>query len=224
MPFCASGLSAVIFDFDGTLAETRIDFARMRRRIYDLVEQWGLWEEGMGENRYVLEVIAAAAARLQPDAARAARFAREAETVLVDVEMETVGSADPYPGVPAAMERLLHCGYRIGIVTRNARPCLEHFLARHPLPHEVCLTREEVELVKPDPHHLLAALERMALAPAAAVMVGDHRSDIECALAAGSRSVGVHLTGTTAAQFAQLGADASYEDVPAFVADLCGAC
>jgi phosphoglycolate phosphatase-like HAD superfamily hydrolase len=52
------------------------------------------------------------------------------------------------------------------------------------------------------------------------VLVGDQRSDIECALAAGSPGVGVQHTGTTAAQFAALGAIASYPDVAGFVAAL----
>lgn len=215
-----NNIRAIIFDFDGTLAETNIDFAKMRQRIYDLVKQWGLWEEDMGEGRYVLEVIEAARDKLPPE--RAEQFAREAERVLVEVEMETVGNAEPYTGVPEALERLIECGYEIGIITRNARACVDHFLARHPLPHAVCLTREEVELVKPDPHHLLVALSQMGLQPEEVIMVGDHRSDIECAVAAGAHAVGIYLTGTNAEQFAQLGAAASYEDVPSFVKDLCG--
>jgi len=122
--------------------------------------------------------------------------------------------------VPEALERLRACGYRLGIITRNCRACLEHFLARHPLPHEVLLTRDDLVEVKPDPRHLLAALEQLQVAPAEAVMVGDHRSDIECALAAGSPGVGVYHTGATAEQFAELGAVASYPDVTGFVAAL----
>lgn len=221
MSECCNGLKAVIFDFDGTLAETNIDFAKMRESIYELVREWGLWEDGMGDERYVLEVIEAAQAKLT-DPARAGEFGREAERVLVEVEMETVGFAAPYAGVPEALQTLLDHGYRIGIVTRNARACVDHFLARHPLPHEVCLTREEVEWVKPDPHHLLAALAKMNLQPTEVVMVGDHRSDIECGQAAGARCVGVWLTGTTQEQFEALGTEASYADVPAFVRDLCG--
>lgn len=214
------GVKAIVFDFDGTLAETNIDFGKMRERIYALVRQWGLWEEGMGEGWYVLEVIDAARAKLA-GAARAEQFGREAERVLIEVEMETVGFAAPYEGVPEALQTLLDHGYRLGIVTRNARECVDHFLARHPLPVEVCLTREEVELVKPDPQHLLAALELMGLQPCEALMVGDHHSDIECGKAAGAKCVGVYLTGTTAEEFAALGADASYADVPTFVRELC---
>lgn len=222
---CFTGLKAVIFDFDGTLAETNIDFGKMRQRIYDLVREWGLWEDAMGEGRYVLEVIEEAKSKLAlppaSDPERAAEFGRAAERVLIEVEMETVGFGAPYAGVPEALQTLLDHGYRIGIITRNARECIDHFLARHPLPHEVCLTREEVDLVKPHPRHLLAALEKMGLQPGDVVMVGDHRSDIECALAAGAHCAGVYLTGATKEEFEALGADASYENVPAFVRELC---
>ena len=94
---------------------------------------------------------------------------------------------------------------------------MDQLLARHPLACDVRLTRDDVELVKPDPSHLLAALAQLGVAPEQAVMVGDHRSDVECALAAGSRGVGVYTTGATAEHFADLGAEASYADVPTFV-------
>jgi len=214
-----SRLKAIIFDFDGTLAETNIDFGKMRARIYALVQQWGLWEDDTGENRYVLEVIEAAEAKLASEQERA-EFARQAAQALVEVEMETCGGAAPYAGVAEALGRLRQAGLKIGIVTRNCRECVEQLLARHPLPHDVLLTRDDVTLVKPDPAHLRAALDRLGVSPQEALMVGDHRSDIECAVAAGCGGVGVHLTGSTAEHFAELGALASYPDVPAFVGDL----
>jgi phosphoglycolate phosphatase len=212
-------IQAVVFDFDGTLAETNIDFGEMRRRIYDLIREWGLWEEDMGENRYVLEVIEAAKAKLD-DGAQRTEFDRQAAQALVDVEMATCALSAPYAGVPEALGRLRDAGLKIGIVTRNCRECVDQLLQRHPLPHDVRLTRDDVELVKPDPAHLLAALAQLGVAPEHALMVGDHRSDVECAIAAGSRGIGVHLTGGTAEHFAELGAAASYADVPAFVEDL----
>jgi phosphoglycolate phosphatase len=214
-------IKAVVFDFDGTLAETNIDFAKMRERIHALVREWGLWEDDMGENRWVLEVIEHAAGKLDDPEQRAA-FEREAAQVLVDVEMATCALAAPYAGVPEALARLRAAGLKIGIVTRNCRACVDHFTERHPLPYDVCLTRDDVEIVKPHPAHLLEALDALGVRPEEALMVGDHRSDIECANAAGSGGIGVYHTGGTAEHFAELGAVASYADVPAFVEDLLG--
>lgn len=214
-----SNVKAVVFDFDGTLAETNIDFGKMRERIYELIKHWGLWEEGMGENRYVLEVIEAAKAKLA-DEQRRAEFDREAAQALIDVEMETCATAAPYAGVAEALGRLRQAGLKIGIVTRNCRACVEQLVQRHPLPFDVLLTRDDVELVKPDPAHLLAALRALGVEPDQALMVGDHRSDIECAVAAGCRGVGVYQTGTTAQAFDDLGTVASYDDVASFVDDL----
>ena len=59
-------IRAVVFDFDGTLAETNIDFALMRRRA----ERWGLTDR-LNPRRYILEIVDDAAALLEPeDAAR----------------------------------------------------------------------------------------------------------------------------------------------------------
>jgi phosphoglycolate phosphatase len=236
-------IRAVLFDFDGTLAETNINFGEMRRRINSLVQQWGVWETGMDEGRYVLEVIDLAAARLASGSAVSrkgtegehhsggggegaapagdeAEFREQAKQVLIDVEMETCALAKPYPGVPEALDALVAADLYTGIITRNCRACVDHFLQRHPLAHQVLLTRDDVTLVKPDPHHLLVALQTLQVSPAASLMVGDHRSDIECALAAGARGIGVHLTGTGPEQFVDLGAIASFADVPTFVAAL----
>lgn len=217
MALLLTGLQAVVFDFDGTLAETNIDFAEMRRRINVLVQQWGVWEEGLDQGRYVLEVIDLAADRLASQNGAASEFRRQAEQVLIEVEMETCALAHPYPGVPEALAALVAAGLQTGIITRNCRACVDHFLQRYPLPHRVLLTRDDVNPVKPDPYHLLAALNTLQISPAACVLVGDHRSDIECAVAAGAQGVGVHLTGTGPEQFAELGAIASFPDVPSFV-------
>lgn len=214
-----SNIRAVVFDFDGTLAETNIDFGKMRERIYALVREWGLWEEGMGENRWVLEVIEAAKAKLTDETQRQ-EFDQQAAQALVDVEMETCATAAPYAGVAEALQRLKRAGIKIGIVTRNCRACVEQLVERHPLPHDVCLTRDDVEVVKPHPTHLLEALRALGVGPEAAAMVGDHRSDVQCAVAAGCRGIGVYLTGTSAEVFDEAGAVGSYPDVPTLVDEL----
>ena len=61
------------------------------------------------------------------------------------------------------------------------------------------LTRDDVERTKPDPHHLIEALDRLSslgngapkLRPEEAVMVGDNWMDMQAGRAAGCATIGV---------------------------------
>lgn len=214
-------IRAVIFDFDGTLAETKIDFALMRARAVEHVRAWGLWEDGMDEGRWVLELVARAADRLAGDPHRRGQYLAEAARVIEDVEMLTCPHAEPFPGVVEGLEHLRANGFGIGIVTRNCRRGVEAVLSRRRLPHDVLLTRDDVERVKPDPAHPLAALDALGVAPSEALMVGDHRTDIECGRAAGAVTCGVLTGRTPREELVAAGADFVVADVAASVRLLC---
>jgi len=205
-------IRAVVFDFDSTLAETHIDFGEMRRRIVEHLRNWGLWEDAYGEGRWVLELIELGAAKLADESARR-QFLEEAEQHLQDVEIEGCADADLYPGTVAALARLRAQGIGIGIVTRNCRRCVTPVLEHHAAPHDVLMTREDVERVKPDPLHLLSALQVLGVEPGHALMVGDHPSDVECGVAAGAMTAGVLTGKSTQEQFEASGADVVCADV-----------
>ncbi len=214
-------LRAVIFDFDGTLAETEIDFDEMRRRTREHIRQWGLWEEGMGERRYVLELIEHAELKLPDDPARRQQYRAEAAQILEDVEMLTCPQAAPFPGTVEALSRLRACGYAIGIVTRNCHRGVQAVTDRHHLPYDVLLTRDDVEKVKPDPAHVHEALERLDVSPGETIMVGDHITDIQVGKAVGMVTCGVLTAAATNEELEAAGADLVLDDVAALGALLC---
>ena len=75
---------------------------------------------------------------------------------------------------------------------------------------------------KPDPAPLLAVLERLGVAPEHAVMVGDSANDINCARAAGLRSIAVTY-GYVHGPPEELGADrliGHFADLPARLGEL----
>lgn len=220
-PQALRDIRAVVFDFDGTLAETKIDFALMRARTVEHVRAWGLWEEAMDEGRWVLELVARAADRLAGDPDRRGQYLAEAARVIEDVEMLTCPHAEPFPGVAEGLERLRANGFGIGIITRNCRRGVEAVLGRRRLPHHVLLTRDDVERVKPDPAHLLAALDALGASSSEALMVGDHRTDIECGRAAGALTCGVLTDRTPREELEAAGADFVVADVAASVRLLC---
>lgn len=211
-------VAAVVFDFDGTLVATNIDFAEMRRRILKHLRQWGLYQPGIEDGRYVLEIIAWARQRLQAEPQRLERYCRETADILRQLELPCCQGADPFPGVPKALRQLGGAGIKTGIITRNSWEGVNAVLCRHPLPHDVLVTRDDLAEVKPHPLHLQRALQALATPPTEALMVGDHATDIHCGQAAGVRTCGVLTARTTLQEFHDLGADYAFPDVPSLVA------
>lgn len=212
-------IRGVIFDFDGTLAETDIDFGLMRRRVLEVADRWSLTDH-LDERRYILEIVEDAVAMLPEDDDRQ-RFREETAKAMCDVELVFTSVASPFPGVPETLERLRECGHRVGIVTRNCRAGVRSVFDRHPMHHEVLLTRDDVERVKPDPAHLHEALKALDVAPEHALMVGDHITDIEVGHAAGTWTAGVLTAKTTREQFAEAGAHLVLDSVADLMDLLC---
>ena len=204
-------VDTVLFDFDGTLVETALDFAAMRRRVLALAAKCGITPP---EDLYILEMIAQAQRHLmarQPGIAQP--FVRKAERILVDIEVQGVARAQPLFGVQETLTRLQEQGMKIGIVTRNCRLAVEQILARHALPHDLLLTRDDVVRVKPDPGHLLEALRMLESEPGQALMVGDHPMDILAGQRAGTRTAAITTT-RTASGFAEVHPDWVIDQIP----------
>lgn len=181
-------IRAALFDLDGTLVHTPIDFGAMKREVLEEVRLAGLDPEPL-RRLDVLAIIARAEAALKESAS----FRHRAEEVLVRIELTACREAAEAEGAAETLRWLLQRGVRVGIVTRNCAPAVRAVLERIPFPHDVLLTRGDTPRVKPDPLHLRMALERLRVPPAAAVMVGDHTMDVLGGRAAGTRTVGVLL-------------------------------
>ncbi|HHX44303.1 MAG TPA: HAD-IA family hydrolase [Chloroflexi bacterium] len=200
-------IRAVLFDFDGTLIQQTIDFGAMRHRVLQVVERHGL-DAAPYATMHVLELIERVETRLDATCAGAGGcFAEEAHAVVTAVELAAAEGAEPFAGVPELLLWLRDAGYRVGIVTRNCRLAVERVLARRPLARDVLLTRDDVARVKPDPEHLLVALERLGVPPEDAVMCGDHPMDVMAGKRAGTATVGILSAALSADGFAGVGPD-----------------
>jgi phosphoglycolate phosphatase len=197
-------LRAVIFDFDGTLAHTSIDFPQMRVRTLDYIREVGLWSEAVASAPYILEAIDRAAQHLS--AAQRESFLAGTNAILEDIEVQAASAGKPFDGVPDALAALKAAGLQTAVITRNCCRALATFLNRHPLPLDLILTRDDVPRVKPDPDHIVQALQRLRLGSHEAVMIGDHRTDVQCAVAAGVLAYGVLTAGTSAEELRAHGA------------------
>jgi phosphoglycolate phosphatase len=184
MPF--ENIRAVLFDLDGTLVHTHIDFARMRQTILEHLVRHNIGpEEYQGKD--VLSILTAAAGRLED----AREFLAQAEAELVSIELAACEGAYAAEGAAPTLHWLRDRGIRVGIVTRNSRQAVDRVLSQLPLPYDVLLTRADTPRVKPDPLHLHLALDRLGVPPERSVMVGDHLMDVLGGRAAKMHTLGV---------------------------------
>lgn len=159
-------LEGIIFDLDGTLVDSRLDFAAIRRELH--------CPDGVG----VLEYIDTLAEDDQP----------AARQVVLRHEREGAERAVWMPGAKECLARLTDAGIPVAILTRNAREIADLTLRRLGVRIEHLLGREDAP-PKPAPDGLLQLASRWALSPDRLAYVGDFRFDLQAAGNAGMAGV-----------------------------------
>lgn len=187
-------LRAVVFDFDGTLAEPVLDFARMRRELAELVRPYAPWARLAPELPVLewLEALGGEADAREPGAGPAL-LAAVHERIRA-LEVEAAGHTRLFPFARALLAGLAARGVGTAVITRNCARALDTVFPDARAVVGAVLTRDDVARVKPDPGHLGAALAALGAAPASALMVGDHPLDVETGRRLGALTAGV-LTG-----------------------------
>lgn len=156
----------VVFDLDGTLADSRLDFAAMRA------------DTGCPAGTGLLEYIE----NLDTEQERRAAYA-----VIHRYEMEGAEAARWMEGAESLCHRLSGSGLPLGVFTRNSRESAQRMVSALGIPCDVLIAREDAA-PKPDPDGLLKIARRFGLACADMLCVGDFLYDLEAADRAGMRS------------------------------------
>jgi phosphoglycolate phosphatase len=133
----------------------------------------------------------------------------------------------PYPGVVEVLDALAGAGARLAVCTNKRTDLSLALLDALDLTRrfQVVMGPDRAGAAKPDPRHLLAALEGAGGRADFALMVGDSRTDVGAAAAAGVPVVAVSY-GYSDVPPAELGADAlvdSFAELPAVARRLLGA-
>jgi len=188
-------IEAVVFDFDGTLAELHIDFDKMRSIVYQLMEQYELLPRLFG-HLYILEMIEAARLRItEYSPEKGTIFFAEAMRLIERMEIEAAGKSTLFDGVREMLVTLTKRHISIGIITRNCFRALQAIFPDYRDYVDALITREMTRFVKPDPRHLTEILSILTVPAERTLMVGDHPIDIQIGKEVGTYTAAV-LTGT----------------------------
>ncbi len=193
-----SKAKAFMFDLDGTLIESAVDFIKLKRETISHLSKLGVDTEGLSEKMRSYEIMARvkeldAQGRLKLPYST---IVSEVTSVWNKVELETVDKTEKISGADDALRMLKSRKVGVGVITRGCRAYATEALRVAQLLSfvDVIVGRDDTEEAKPSPEPLLRAMDALGVEPRETVMVGDTVEDAICARRAGVPFVGV-LTG-----------------------------
>lgn len=187
-PLLAS-VHSVLFDLDGTLVDTHIDFALMKREMVALALSTGI-DVGALDGLDILGIAKAAAAFLDEGSDQKESLYSQAMSSLEEIELRHANETELVPFALEAVGMLHERKIGVGVVTRNCRSASELSLAIAGITPDVLICREDSLNHKPHPEPILLALTRLNARPGNSIMVGDHIMDVQGGKAAGLKTIG----------------------------------
>lgn len=160
----ANPLKALVFDLDGTLVDTKLDFLRMRQ------------EMGISHDQDILKTLNA-----QTDPEIKSRW----ERVIHRHELEGVLVGRLFPGVREFMQNCRENFQHLGLQTRNSKTSTQRLIDKFNFKFNIVLSREDVREQKPAPEGLLKIAEHLKIDAEEMVYIGDHEMDMKAAKNAG---------------------------------------
>lgn len=220
---------AIVFDLDGTLIDSAPDLqAAINRMLATLGRQplsvdavTGMIGDGVPK---LIERALMATGGI-PDGGTADALAGWVARFGDDYEGCGFPLTHPFAGVIGVLAELHAAGLLLAICTNKPQAATVEILKRLDLARffNAVLGGDALNGVrKPDPRHLLAAIEALGVAPGEVVMVGDHLNDLACARGAGTPAI-LCAYGYSRVPVGELGADAVIEridELPAALASI----
>jgi phosphoglycolate phosphatase len=185
--------TAVIFDFDLTLADSRPGFIASHRFAADRMNVPPPTPEAIA--RGIGTPIEGVVPGMFPEMTdvQVREYIRHYRDKANEVMAELT---EMLPGACETVTRLREAGLKLALVSQKLHSLISAVLKREHMELDLVLGGDEVPAFKPDPGGLLVAMSRLGVEPDDAIYVGDTTIDAEAAANANLRFVGV-LTGVT---------------------------
>ncbi|MBT4424935.1 HAD family hydrolase [Candidatus Bathyarchaeota archaeon] len=173
---------AVVFDLDGTLVESKIDYQKMGKQIKELLGRKGMTEH-IEDRRKAYQIIREGAESLlkfglPPENLESTLI--ELDMIMNRIELDALPTMTPKPNAVETIKTLHSEGYRLGICTRSHRVYADKTLEMYGLDslfHAV-VARDDTPHPKPDARQLLVTIEKVGATRENTLYIGDTTTDL----------------------------------------------
>ena len=196
-----ASVSGIIFDLDGTLIKSVVDFPKMKNRMIEYIQSLNLSNTSYTPQQTTNEIISNLNEKMTeqkiPEAEQYKIFDRISE-ILTEVEFENIEKVKLLPGVIEFVSECWFDRIKMGILTRASLKytlaCLEQTEIKKYF--SIIVSRDEFNILKAKPHQhaLNHIIKELKVASENIMFVGDHKIDYICAREGNIRFIGV-LTG-----------------------------
>lgn len=207
-----TGIRIIIFDFDGTLGDTRANILltmRMTLRKLGLPE---MDDDTIGATIGI--PLGEGFLQMFPDLTpeQEELCVRTYRAIFEENKKDIVPAL--FPHVKETLATLKDCGYILTIASSRSSASLNGFLRDMGIADCISfvLGADNVEKAKPHPEPVLRTLEQFGVDASAAVVVGDMPVDIQMGKAAGARTVAVTYGNASREALVEAGADIIIDD------------
>jgi HAD superfamily hydrolase (TIGR01509 family) len=212
-----NAIRAVLCDIDGTLVDSNyahiVAWSRALAEVEVPSDTWRIHRAlGMDSDKLLQALLGD----------EASRVGEEAKELHTRYYVEAASGLRPMAGARELVMALTDRGLRVVLAT--SAPDDELAILRGVLDLDDVVagmtSASDVEVAKPEPDIVRAALAVAGAEPHEAIMLGDAAWDMRAAAAAGVASVGVRCGGLAAAELLEAGAVAVYDDPASLLEDL----
>ncbi len=182
-------LKAVIFDLDGTLIDSKVNYEKIASSVRELLNSEGIPTDQLNDRRKVYSVVQAGEKALTefgiaPE--RMPRLLKLVEKAMNEVELEGIPLSKPMQNLHKTLFELRERHIGIGVATRG---CHEYAVKSMELVRitsmvDHMIARDDVPYPKPDPRHLLDVIHKLGATRDEVFYVGDTPTDFKTADAA----------------------------------------
>jgi phosphoglycolate phosphatase len=189
-------IKGIVFDLDGTLIHSAIDFPKMKLRMIEILEDNDV-PRGMFTPKQTTVVIMAKAEEIWKEQgkeeAEVAEIREALEETMNRAELEVVSNIEEVEGTSDALKSLKEKGYKLAILTRSHHAYATEALKKIGVYQcfDLILGRDETPKPKPYPEALRHTSKLMGLGIEEIIFVGDNHIDHASAVNAQCLFVGV---------------------------------